>query len=275
MRHIHRRFRRQAEKFQLFDDVICLTEEDLAKPFVEEFRSILQPDIRGFGYFVWKPQVILQSLSKSEPDDVLLYLDSGSHIVDSGRERFLEYVDIVRNSHVGILAFELDFVVNGHTHLEKEWTKGDLIDYFGVRYKDEVVGSPQLQAGAILIHNRPGVELFFDEWLEVFRRDVALVDDSPSISLNFPEFRAHRHDQSVFSILGKLRGVARRSAREQFPAGETRDWNSLAQYPIHHRRDKKDAGQKILALTRTKVRPVELFLVRVKRLILTFFRFFH
>ena len=268
MDHMHRRFRKQAKQLRVFDRVLCLSEQDLDASFVSEFREILVPETRGFGYFVWKPQVILQALKLAKPDDVLLYLDSGSHLVASGHPRFMDYVRIVKESASGILAFELDFIVNGHTHLEKEWSKADLFEHLQVLKLPEVVNTPQIQAGVIFIHQRPGVEQFFEEWLGVFRHSLTLVDDSPSMAPNFEEFRSHRHDQSVFSVLGKLRGISLLSASEQYPSGSPPDWSSLSRFPIHNRRDKKDFCQKIASRAREAFQPVEILLVRVKKLVL-------
>ena len=43
---------------------------------------------------------------------------------------------------------------------------------------------------------------FVDEWLR-FAAQSSLIDDSPSKAPNYPGFREHRHDQSIFSLLSK------------------------------------------------------------------------
>ncbi len=264
MSHMHRRFVGQARKLRVFDSVFAWTEKNLDAAFKRDFQAVLDTRVRGFGYFVWKPQVILQALERVNSGDVLLYVDSGSHLVASGRYRLIEYVEKVKASESGVLAFEL-------THVEKNWTKGDLLDYLDVRIREEIINTPQIQAGAILVHNRPGATLFFEDWLNVFRHRFDVVDDTPSVSPNDEGFVSHRHDQSVFSILAKMRGVSLLSALEQYPPGNPPDWESLRNFPIHHRRDKRTLLQKVSGRIREVLRPSEVLLVRLKRALFSLF----
>ena len=264
MSHMHRRFARQARKMKVFDTIFCWTEQNLEASFRATFAHVLGPHVRGYGYFVWKPQVILQALERTEIGDVLLYLDSGSHLVTGGRDRFLEYVEAAKSSKSGVLAFQL-------THIEKEWSKGDLLDYFGVRNQPQICNTQQIQAGAIFIHNRSEVREFFEDWLDTFRQRFDLVDDTPSVSPNDEGFVSHRHDQSVFSILAKMRGVSLLSALEQYPPGNPPDWESLRNFPIHHRRDKRTSLQKVSGRIREVLRPSEVLLVRLKRALFSLF----
>src|SRR5690606_14929140 len=73
------------------------------------------------------------------------------------------------------------------------------------------------------------------QWLEVFKKDFNLVDNSPSSSENFPGFIENRHDQSVFSILCKINNVKTISSSEVWQ----NNWDNLKSYPIHGKRDKK------------------------------------
>ena len=64
----------------------------------------------------------------------------------------------------------------------------------------------------------PGIQLyvnnaenraFVNEWFQLMTRDnYHFVTDAPSRIPNAPVFRDHRHDQSVFSLLAKQRGIA-------------------------------------------------------------------
>lgn len=262
--HMHVRFRRQARKMRLFENIYCWTEGDLDPGFVERFARKLEPSVRGFGYFVWKPQVILQALKKINDGDALLYVDSGSHLISSGRERFMEYVDTVSDSESGILAFQL-------TLDEAHWTKGDLLDHFGVRASERKAPTKQVQAGAILIHKRPKVENFFLSWLELFESNFDLVDDTPSLSPNLEGFVAHRHDQSVFSLLAKQEHIELGSAAEQYPSEVGVTWKDLGKFPIHHRRDKLRKREALRRRIKEAREPIDLVLMRTKRALLSLF----
>ena len=71
------------------------------------------------------------------------------------------------------------------------------------------------------------------DWLHIFYNHLNLVDNSPSVSPNLEEFVENRYDQSIFSILCKLRGVT------ALPCSETyaEDWDRLALFPFQDRRD--------------------------------------
>lgn len=261
--HMHRRFRAQAKRMRMFDHTWIWTENNLRSEFRQKYSELLRPDVRGYGYFVWKPQVILQALSELRVGDSLLYVDSGSHLNPRGRGRLHDYFRLASQSQIGILAFEL--------HLkESDWTKADLLDYFSVRERPDISDSPQVQAGAIVIHKRPGTEEFFNQWLEVFASAPALVDDSPSAGLESASFKAHRHDQSAFSILAKLHGVRLLPATEQYPQpGDS--WADLYPFPVQHRRDKAHGFTKFLQRIEVGSRPIQRMVVKFKRRTLAYF----
>ena len=255
--HMHGRFRRQVRKFGEFDRAYIWTEKNLDHDFKIAFGHLLKPEVPGYGFWVWKPQVILQALELLKEGDVLVYLDSGSHLNSGGKVRFFEYLTHAKLSETGILAFELELI-------EAHWTKGDLLDFYGVRGKLEVVNSCQIQAGAVIIEKRPDSIRFIREWLAPFALDAGLVDNSPSKSTNEPGFRAHRNDQSVFSIIGKSNNISILSASEQYPSRAGATWEDLNSMPFHHRRDKTTVINKLFQWVAESSVPFQVFLVKIK-----------
>lgn len=76
-----KRVRRQAIHFGFHKDKISiLTEKDLNQGFVDAFSTHLVKGSRGFGYWCWKPQVVLQNLNKMRENDILIYMDAGCHL---------------------------------------------------------------------------------------------------------------------------------------------------------------------------------------------------
>lgn len=55
------RFKMQAEEMEIYDGIYIYNEEDLDKDFREYFKDKFS--FRGFGFWVWKPQIILQTLA--------------------------------------------------------------------------------------------------------------------------------------------------------------------------------------------------------------------
>lgn len=244
------RFESQAAQLAVFSSIKVFSEKDFTTEFQTRFEKHLRPGVRGFGFWVWKPWIIKTKLNLLSEGDILVYSDVGFRINPTGRPRLYEYLSRVKRSESGVLGFQAtrpekagpvkDDGRSLPAWLEKYWSKGDLIDYFGVRDQPEIVGTPQIQSGLIFFRKCPSSLSFVDQWLEVYESDFALVDDSESRSNNFNGFREHRHDQSVYSLLGKLNRIDTISSTELWmPHWWTSiaDWQALERTPFHARRD--------------------------------------
>jgi hypothetical protein len=248
---MHRALRRinlQAHQLNCYDHVITTDESGLDIRFREDFRDKLSPSLRGYGYWCWKPQIIIQILNQLDDGDILQYTDAGCHLNPNGLERLKEYFQLTSQSETGILAFQAippifhDAAVKLPNQTEMLWCKGDLCDYFNARDKATIMDSPTIGAGIIFIKKCDASLSIIKKWLSIYRENFSLLDDTPSESANFPGFIAHRHDQSIFSILCKLNKVETISAYEYwYPSSLISmlpDWEKLKFYPIHVKRDK-------------------------------------
>ena len=129
-------------------------------------------------------------------NDILLYVDSGCKLFASGEERLNDYIKIVNNSKHGNLSFEL-------THYEYEYTKMDL---FNALDAHNLKDTKQLLSGIFLMKKTDSNIALVEKWLSYWS-DYKLVNDDPSVAPNYEGFQAHRHDQSIFSILRKQYGT--------------------------------------------------------------------
>ena len=221
----------QAIDCRSFKRIWVWGEEDLDPAFRQRHSGILSSNIRGFGYWIWKPQVVLQALGELDQGDVLLYLDAGCHLNPVHRDGLGRYSSRVAASRFGVLCSETPFK-------ESNWAKGDLIDFMGVRESRLILNTGQRQGGVVFYQKRPNVVAFVEEWLAICEQNLRLIDDSPSISTNEPGFIENRHDQAVFSILSKQYGAS------TFHWSELHRWESSLVsrppfwYPIEARRDR-------------------------------------
>jgi len=252
----------QAKNLKLYDQVFAFTEFDLDQNFRVFFKNKLKFHIRGFGYWCWKPQIILQALSEMEEGDILQYTDAGCHLNYKGKMRLIEYFEIARNDPKGIIAFQqkLPEFYDGRPlnyYIDSEYTKGDLIDYFKLRSNNKLINSSTIGAGVIFIRKSKFSVDFIKQWLNVFYDDFRLADDSASISPNLKNFKEHRHDQAIFSLLCKSNSISTLSAFEYwYPKRNMQkpDWHSLAKFPIHAKRDKGfSLYRKIINLVKRKL----------------------
>jgi hypothetical protein len=204
------RIEKEARQFGAFDKVKVYQESDLVDTdFWKEHGQFIQNTPHGYGCWIWKPYLILQSLRKLKDNDILVYTDAGCTIHPSGRQRFQNYVDIVRRSPFGIIAFHLQ------NHMEKSWTKMDVFKHFRASKNPRYTDSTQMIGGIIVMRKCDHVMKIVEEWYDTVCNH-SLIDDTPSVAPNDPSFQAHRNDQSIFSILVKKHG-AEYLADETYP----------------------------------------------------------
>ena len=244
------RIKDQAKQFNFYDKIIVCNEKDLDYSFKEKYKEKLIVGSRGFGYWCWKPQIILQLYKNIKYGDIIQYSDVGCHLNHHGIERLRDYINLTNNSHNGILAFrstnpQFPLIYDDRKLLdlvEYKWTKGDLFDYFGVRNNRSITHTQSYGATNLFIKKCEKSEEFLNKWLSVINHNFCLIDNSESISPNFDGFIEHRHDQSILSILCKLNNVPYISSYEYWYPSKKNinkpDWNSLKTFPIHRKRDK-------------------------------------
>lgn len=58
------RLRAQAEETGWFYRVECNTEKNLSAFFRQEAADLLKQEVRGFGYWIWKPQIFFNAYNK-------------------------------------------------------------------------------------------------------------------------------------------------------------------------------------------------------------------
>ncbi len=229
------RVRKQGVEMNFFDEIRILTENDLDSEFKLRWQNLLIPGSRGFGYWIWKPQVLLQELATLNEGDHLYYVDAGCHLNPRGIKRLQEYDQLCEESECGIVATSIAYT-------EKAYTKADLFGYFGVLDRKDITDSDQVQATIIFIRKCTKSVEFIKQWAATYEYDVHLVDDSPSNIPNDTAFVDHRHDQSIFSVLCKLHNATLISAEEvEPPVGVERsveNWIRLNRQPILAMRDR-------------------------------------
>ena len=152
---------------------------------------------RGAGYWVWKPYIIETTLRTLHDGDFLFYADAASFFVSS----VAPLIDLMRRSDRDVIAFRLKH------QRERMWTKRDAFVLMGsdsARYTDTF----QVEAGFSVWRKTPFSLSLAAEWLR-YAQDERIVTDAPNRcgKPDYPEFREHRHDQSIWSLLCKKHGV--------------------------------------------------------------------
>jgi len=192
----------QARDTGLFAAAEAITEGELRRhhgAFVEQNASMLRREVRGFGYWIWKPYLIGAAL-KSPAADFLVYVDAGSVLnLDrpAARRRFDEYLALAEVHGL--------FAMQG-LYDEQDWCKTDTMERTGLRGDGRA--SRQVEACLLVIKNSSTTRDFVRTWLHVCCDEgYRYLDDSPSVQPNAAGFKEHRHDQAILSCLVKVGGI--------------------------------------------------------------------
>ena len=171
------------------DKVISYKRLDIIESnFYRENKEILDQK-RGAGFWLWKPYIILELMEKINDGDIIIYADSGIEIIDNIR---LLIEPCIANN--GILLF------NNDVHLNKTWTKRDCFIQMGCD-KEKYWEGPQILASFSVWQKNQKSAALLKEWF-IFCKNKNILTDMPNIGgKNFSEFKDHRHDQSILSIL--------------------------------------------------------------------------
>lgn len=150
---------------------------------------------RGFGYWAWKPALMLAALEHLPPHfDGVAWLDVGNSLNfgnSAAKSRWLSYEDEARKD--GYKFFRL-----GGNNSHRLWTKREALACFPATNLDINL----FTASAFFVsRNQAGHELLA-RWCQLaLFEDGSLLNDSMDPAIQDPSFIDHRHDQSLLSLV--------------------------------------------------------------------------
>ena len=116
----------EANNLLFFNKIIGLTDNYLKNDayFWKKHGTFIENNVKGYGFWIWKPYIIKKKLQELEHGEILIYMDAGCSINALGKVRLHEYVTLLNNQTAyGILSFQMN-------HLEEvKFTKKKLFDY--------------------------------------------------------------------------------------------------------------------------------------------------
>jgi hypothetical protein len=169
------------------DRIFNYSPNDLDYNFYQRNKDILDLK-RGAGYWLWKPYIILDSMKRLPRGSIIAYMDSDCYITK----------DI---SPLVSLAMTHDRVLWKNSHTNKPYTKRDTYIVLEKDYQ-EAYDATQLEAGFLLLKNTKENEEFVKRWLYYCQHSSKIITDEPSkLGLELKDFKKHRHDQAILSLL--------------------------------------------------------------------------
>jgi hypothetical protein len=197
-----RRLASQAEGLRAFSLVLNYDFESLSQISTmlgSEFKSkaISTP---GFGFWRWKP-VLLRALYErhlkdSEEFAGIVYLDAGCEIPQNKTSSYFM-------RRMMRLTFNQPVISAETNYLEKMYSKREVIQRIGV--DDITLSSRQIQATWMLLRKSNITEDLLHMWSHLAIEDDGYYFDNRTLDED-DFFIAHRHDQSVYSLLYKKLG---------------------------------------------------------------------
>ncbi len=196
------RLGKQVEALELFDSVTLYDNNKLSNEFKEKHREVLSKQ-HGGGFWIWKLDIIKQELDNMKENDILVYADAGCVINNEGKERMMEYFDMLNKSEYGIISFQMH-------HKEINWTTSNVFKYFNENLKSEIPNSGQIIATVLIMQKKAHLLKIIEEAYKVldyddklFTNEYGCVNDKKDQHIGFKD---SRHDQSILSVIRKKYG---------------------------------------------------------------------
>ena len=183
-----------------FDAALARGPEDLDPAFASANAELLSRP-RGGGYWAWKPQIILQELRKLGPGDVLVYCDAGRSPYT--RLTLFPKALLKKTRASGFIVGPL---IPQHGPISR-WTKRDALILLGMD-RPEIHAKPPVQATWSLWTPSLAAFHFLELWQQACTDPRCISDDPNTMGLeNLPDFRDHRHDQALATLLAYREGA--------------------------------------------------------------------
>lgn len=189
------RLTEQVKQLGIFDTFAIVTEQELADiaPWLFNWYSSEElKTIPGYGFYAWKAAIARAATSGYWGNaDVICYLDAGCEVLPGRRSKRLFVRWIAKAQRFGAVGF---------SSFAPEWkfTKFEIIEFFP--NSEKALTTDQFQSGTWLLGGPIGLNIAI-EWDKLCSSSQAITDDK--IGTEIPGFVAHRHDQSVFSMVLK------------------------------------------------------------------------
>lgn len=188
-----------AKQSEIFKTCRSFGFKDLNAEFKNKHSDILKFK-RGGGYWIWKHEIIYNSLKEIKNDDFVIYSDAGSTFNDKGRKRFFEYINLLSDSNFGIFIME-----NESENYEYKWTTKELFNFFKINSDSAHYNSVQKEATHLIFKKNEHSLFLLNEFKKLLNYDQWLITDK-YIKNQSKEFIENRWDQSIFSLLSKKYG---------------------------------------------------------------------
>ena len=179
---------KRIQKRYPFSTYQVYTQDDLPA----DVKKICDQYSRGYGYWLWKPFIILDSLKNLDSETILFYVDGRTDF----RSKSIDWLDEFSNiKDKSVAAWQMN-------HPEYMWTNSKIFEYFDQLHNKSTIESGQFAATFSVWRKSIDTLAIVEKWKEIMIINHTIVRDE-FLGLDSYDFRENRHDQSVFSLLLK------------------------------------------------------------------------
>ena len=180
-------FQGRCAKLLGFEEIYAYSELDLDPDFISKHQKTFS-EKRGFGYWLWKPWIILEVCKRVNQDATILYLDSA--VIP--KIRATSFMEQARDSLIHVWAE--DTLSTNRNYIDPEvW---DSLSNSEIS-KDSI----HYWAGAILSRNTSSFQNFLQEWLRLCSEPQLLHPTTDTLRDTDYLYIGHRHDQALMNLL--------------------------------------------------------------------------
>ena len=183
-------------------------------------------DDRGSGFWAWKPFIISKRLREVPDGDIVFYCDVGRlypfKLLDQPISPYVRWMD----DHGQDVMPGVEIPWDGQASV---WTKRDAFVSLGMDSPEVHAASP-VQASFSVWRASPRSRELAEEWMDLCSQRSLISDDPSRGDLKeLPEFRAHRHDQALLTLLCLRHGTVGLDAGPEKPTIDLRHPSRVSQ----------------------------------------------
>jgi len=155
------RIAQQAFDLNIFNKIFQYTEKNIHE-FIDKHNEFINTHPEGYGYYIWKPKVILDILNKLDNDNILIYCDAGIYLNKNGINRLNEYLEKLNDINIDIITFSTN-----NNYKAKYFVKMDAImDYYS-KFNEEYSNINAVYAGIMIIKKNNKTLNLISDWLNL------------------------------------------------------------------------------------------------------------
>ncbi len=224
-----------ADCVYVYDDQ-WLKEQEFYK--LNEWLWEPHPICRGFGWWCWKPFIIMDAMDRfAKNGDIILYTDADTYPITAMDALF------TTADKQGLMLFEAS------NWWQREWCKRDC--YIAMGLDNQKAYQVKHAVGRFMLFKKGPwlVKQLLMEWQTYLLNPLCNTREPSRYGVDLQEFREHREDQSILSLLAFKYGI--RLYREADQAGKRFTHDKDLYATVFRQRDDWNGRQKDSSHART------------------------